>query len=125
MLTSDGSADRSADMRESFAAAADKAGMPVALPTLAQLQTHGWAAKTLVDAPPADLATIARQNGGEAAIAGRMVFSEKTLGWVTSWRMQHQGKTYRWGERGVNFDAAFRGALFGAAQIVAGHGAPI
>jgi hypothetical protein len=124
MLASDGVADKSADMRESFAAAADKAGMPVALPTLAQLQAHGWTAKTLADAKSADLATIARQDGGDVAVAGRMVFSEKTLGWVTTWRMAHQGRTYRWGERGVNFDAAFRNALFGAAQIVSGYGAP-
>jgi hypothetical protein len=124
MLASDGTADKSADMRAAFAEAADKAGMPVAFPTRAELAAHGFTAKTLFDARPADLATIARQHGGDVAIAGRMVFREKTLGWVTRWRMQHQGETYRWGERGVNFDAAFRNALFGAAQVVSGHGAP-
>jgi uncharacterized protein len=124
LLASDGSADRSADMREAVAAAADKAGLPVALPALAQLQAHGWTTKTLIDAPSADLDAIARQNGGDVAIAGRMEFAEKSLGWVTTWRMQHRGRAYRWGERGVNFDAAFRDALFGAAQVVSGHGAP-
>jgi hypothetical protein len=98
--------------------------MAIALPTRAELEARGWTAKTLADAKPADLAAIARQHGGDVAIAGRMVFSEKTLGWVTTWRMQRQGKTYRWGERGVNFDAAFRNALFGAAQVVSGHGVP-
>jgi uncharacterized protein len=124
MLASDGTADKSADMRESLAVAAGKAGLPVALPTLAQLQARGLTAETLADALPADLATIARHDGGDVAVSGRMVFREKTLGWITSWRMQHQGRTYRWGERGVNFDAAFRNALFGAAQVVSAHGAP-
>jgi uncharacterized protein len=124
MLASDAAADKSADMREAFAAAALKAGLPVAFPTLAQLGARGYTPKTVVDAEPADLATIARADGGDVAVAGRMVFSEQTLGWVTSWRMVYQGKAYGWGERGVNFDQAFRNALFGAAQIVTGHGAP-
>jgi hypothetical protein len=52
------------------------------------------------------------------------VFSDKALGWIASWRMEHRGKAYAWSVRGVNFDAAFRNALFGAAQILSGHGQP-
>jgi hypothetical protein len=124
MLASDGTADRSADMREALAAAAVKAGMPVALPKLAQLESRGWTAKTLGDASLSGLAAVARQNGGEVALAGRMVFSEKALGWVVNWRLERNGKPYGWSVRGVNFDAAFRNALFGAAQVLSGHGAP-
>jgi hypothetical protein len=124
MLASDATADRSSDMRESLAAAAVKSGMPVVLPTLGQLQSRGWTAKTLAGANPSGLAAVARENGGEVALAGRMAFSEKSLGWVAHWRLERKGKPYVWGIRGVNFDAAFRNALFGAAQVLSGHGAP-
>jgi hypothetical protein len=124
MLASDGTADRSADMREALTAAAVKAGMPVVLPTLEQLQSRGWTAKTLAGASPSGLVAVARQNGGEVALAGHMVFSEKTLGWVATWHLERNGNSYGWWVRGVNFDAAFRNALFGAAQVLSGHGAP-
>ena len=124
MLAGDGAVDRSVDMRSAFAAAAEKAGVTVDFPQLAQLETRGFAAKTLPEAALADLGTIARADGGDVAVAGRIVFSDAALGWIASWRLEDRGKVYEWGVRGVNFDAAFRNALFGAAQILSGHGQP-
>ena len=43
---------------------------------------------------------------------------------VTDVRMAYAGKSYTWQTRGVNFDAAFRHALAGAAQVMAGRGRP-
>ena len=57
-------------------------------------------------------------------MAGHIVFNETALGWIVKWRMAYGGKTYRWATRGVNFDAAFRHALAGAAQVMAGRGRP-
>jgi len=124
MLASDSVADRSEDMRSAFAAASEKAAIPVTFPTLAQLEARGWTAETLPNATLADLRAIARQDGGDVALAGRIVFREEKLGWIVRWRMEDGDKTYTWGVHGVNFDAAFRNALFGTAQILSGHGQP-
>ena len=122
MLTRDGTVDRSADMRSVFAAAAERVGLSVAFPAQAELAARGFTAKTLPDAPLAELAALA--GTGDVALRGRIVFSDAALGWIATWRMEEAGQRYRWGVRGVNFDAAFRNALFGAAQILSGHGQP-
>jgi len=124
MLASDSIADRSDDMRAAFTAASEKAAIPLAFPMLTQLEAHGWTAKSLPGAALADARAIAHDNGGDVAVIGSIVFSEQALGWVARWRMEDHGKAYVWGARGVNFDAAFRDALFGAAQILSGHGKP-
>ena len=125
ILTRDGAIDRSADMREAVAAAAAKAALPpVVLPTAAAIAARGWTVKTLDAVKPADAEALARADGADAAVAGHIVFSEKALGWIVRWRMAYGGNAYRWATRGVNFDAAFRHALAGAAQVMAGRGQP-
>jgi len=125
VLTRDGTIDRSDDMRFAVAAAAAKTGLPpVILPTEADLSARGWTVKTLDAVKPADAETLARAEGAGAAVAGHIVFNETALGWIVKWRMTYGGKTYRWATRGVNFDAAFRHALAGAAQVMAGRGRP-
>jgi hypothetical protein len=125
VLTRDGTVDRSDDMRFAVAAAAAKTGLPpVVLPAEADLLARGWTVKTLDAVKPADAEALARADGADAAVAGHIVFSEKALGWIVKWRMAYGGKTYRWATRGVNFDAAFRHALAGAAQVMAGRGRP-
>jgi len=121
MLASDGVADRSEDMRAALTAAAEKVAIPVALPTVAQLDTFGVDAGALPDAALAEAQAIA---GTDVLLAGRIVFSEAALGWVASWRMQHGRTLHAWGVRGVSFDDAFRNAMRGAAQVLSGHGAP-
>ena len=125
VLTRDGDIDRSRDMRAAFAAAADKAALPpVTFPSEAEVAARGWTFKTLPAVKAAEADAQARADGADAAIVGRIVFNEKALGWIVRWRMTHRGRTYRWGTRGVNFDAAFRHALSGAAQAMAGRGRP-
>jgi uncharacterized protein len=121
MLSSDGAEDRSADMRSALAAASERIGLTVRLPTLSELEGRGWTAKTLPDVAAGELAQVA---GRDVPIVGTMVFREKALGWIVEWRLSHGGKIVRWGARGINFDAAFRNAVFGAAQILSGHGQP-
>jgi hypothetical protein len=125
VLTRDGTVDRSDDMRFAVAAAAAKTGLPpVILPAEADLSARGWTVKTLDAVKPAEAETLARAEGADAAVAGHIVFNETALGWIVKWRMTYGGKTYRWATRGVNFDAAFRHALAGAAQVMAGRGRP-
>jgi hypothetical protein len=125
ILTRDGTIDRSADMREAFAAAAEKAALPpVTFPTEARIAARGWTYRTLPDVALDDAQALAREAAADATVVGHIVFSEKALGWIVDWRMVWRGRTYRWATRGVTFDAAFRHALFGAAQVMAGRGAP-
>jgi hypothetical protein len=125
VLTRDGGIDRSDDMRFAVAAAAAKTGLPpVILPAEADLSARGWTVKTLDAVKPPEAEALARADGGGAAVAGHIVFNETALGWIVKWRMAYAGKTYRWATRGVNFDAAFRHALAGAAQVMAGRGRP-
>jgi hypothetical protein len=124
MLASDSVLDRSVDMRSAFAAAAAKAGISVRFPKLTELEAHGWTANSLPHAALVDVAAIAGSNGGDVAVSGRIVFREEKHGWIATWRLEHRGKVYEWGVSGVNFDAAFRNAVFGAANILSGHGPP-
>jgi len=125
VLTRDGTIDRSDDMRFAVAAAAAKTGLPpVILPAEADLSARGWTVKTLDAVKPTEAETLARADGADAAVAGHIVFNETALGWIVTWRMAYAGKAYAWKTRGVNFDAAFRHALAGAAQVMAGRGRP-
>jgi len=125
VLTRDGAIDRSDDMRFAVNAAAAKAALPPAvLPSGADIAARGWSVKTLDAVKAADAEALAKADGAQAAVAGHIVFSEKALGWIVRWRMAYGGKSYVWSTRGVNFDAAFRHALAGAAQVMAGRGAP-
>jgi uncharacterized protein len=121
MLTSDSTEDRSEDMRSAFAADSEKSGLAVDLPKRSELEARGWSAKSL---PEIGLSQLAGVAGRDAPLAGRIVFREEALGWIADWRLLHGGKVYQWGVRGINFDGAFRNALFGAAQILSGHGQP-
>lgn len=100
------------DMREAMDAAAAQYGMPVVLPTRAQLARAGGVA--------ALLAAV----GADAAVAGTLDWNDDALGWTVGWTMAAGGTNHRWTAEAVSFDAAFRVAIGGAAQILSGHGAP-
>ena len=107
-------------MRDSFALGSEQLAMRVAFPTRA-------AASKLpaedLDAPGL-LIDAARASGGDKALSGRIKWSDADLGWVATWHLAHEGQTFDWTVRGVNFDEAFRVALRGAMQILSGNGAP-
>jgi uncharacterized protein len=118
-LASDG--EFGVDMRVALDTASDLVGLPVVLPneeTLAKLDNEIAA----LDAPALD--HMAQTTGGDIALAGTLAWSDEALGWVAEWRLDHSGEDYRWSVSGVSFDAAFRNALRGAAQILSGNGAP-
>jgi hypothetical protein len=110
--------------RDSLLAAADKRGMPIALPTAAQLSKSAIAAPALPTLPAAALAPLTAEQGGEIALVGHLVWSDADLGWATEWRLDWQGQPHRWRLRGVTFDEAFRRGIAGAAQLLAGNGDP-
>ena len=60
---------------------------------------------------------------GDTALIGTLYWIEQEFGWRADWRLVWQGD-HRWQIRGVGFDAAFRNAMEGSAQILSGHGEP-
>lgn len=118
-LASDSSGPSDADMRFSLAAAAERVGMPMALPTAAN------AAKAMPDAASIEAAAdVAAKGGEEAALTGRLAWSDEAKGWIADWRMDAGDKGYQWRRAGVSFDEAFRNGMRGAAQILSGNGQP-
>ncbi|MRX32892.1 DUF2066 domain-containing protein [Aminobacter sp. MDW-2] len=124
MLASDSIAPRDEDMRAALVSAADKAALPLLLPSQQQLMHAGLSASTLAKADPARLGTLARMAGGERALVGTIVWNSKPAGWVAEWRIADASPATRWGISGVGFDDAFRNAVSGAAQVLSGHEAP-
>jgi hypothetical protein len=94
------------DQREALAAAAAKYGLPYTLPG-----AEGPAA-----GQPKDEAGVPLQ--------GSLVWTERSGGWVGSWRLVRRYRRYGWHVRGVSFDEAFRDMMRGCLQILSGHGPP-
>lgn len=123
LLTKDGT--QSPYMLQSLLAAALPMTMSVDVPTEAAIEHSGLNAGNLDRAEPSDLFAAARDAGGDLPLVGDLVWSDKDLGWVASWRLDRVGATTRWGERGISFDDAFRDAVKGAMQALSGHGDPM
>jgi uncharacterized protein len=108
---------------ESLAAAAEKRGIPILIPSMRELAVHRVAWEDLTG-DMAGFDGIARGLGADVALAGQLTWEEQELGWAASWSLVAAGVVHRWQIRGVTFDAAFRNALGGSAQILSGHGDP-
>lgn len=106
-----------AEQRGSLAEAAAQYGMPLHVPSEAELAAWGVAPGGFPEprAAPAD---------GQMLVAGTLEFTEAAPGWTGHWRMRWHGTDYVWGVSGVNYDAAFRSLLRGATRVAAGRGAP-
>lgn len=111
-------------MRDSFAAASERIGLAIALPSRALIDRTGLVAGQLGDADLAALDNIAKEAGGDQVLAGTLIWSDAARGWIADWRLALDGKTYRWRVAGVSFDDAFRNALRGAVQVLSGNGEP-
>jgi len=119
-----GDGDESPYMKDSFLAAAAPLGMEIMVPQKAALIEAGMDFETLQAADAIRLNAIAKRAGGDLALAGSIVWSDRDLGWVADWRLAPAGQTHRWQIRGVSFDEAFRNAMRGAVQILSGNGSP-
>jgi len=106
-----------ATQRGSLAAAAAWYGLPLRVPSEAELAGWGVAAG---DFP----SPRAEPEEGRALVAGTLYFDEATPGWVGSWRMRWGAVDYAWGISGVNYDKAFRSLMGGVARVASGRGAP-
>lgn len=108
---------------QSLAAAAEKRGIPILMPSTQDLAMHRIAWEDLTG-DMAGFGVLARALGADVALAGQLIWEEQELGWAASWSLLEPGGVHRWQIRGVTFDAAFRNAFGGSAQILSGHGDP-
>ncbi len=121
-LASDGAFGR--DQRDSLEAVSWQTGMPVTLPSEADLAREGITAGNLSSAEPETLDRLAKALGADLALTGKLVWNKSTLGWAADWRLLEAGKTHDWRVTDVNFDDAFRNALRGSALVLSGNGEP-
>jgi len=121
VLTSDG--ERGLEQKLSLQAAAQKRGMSIVLPTASMLAAAGVRFDGLSAIGFERWGPIAKDAGGDTALIGTLFWIAAEFGWRADWRLVWQGD-HRWQIRGVTFDAAFRNAMEGSAQILSGHGEP-
>jgi uncharacterized protein len=119
-----GDADEGFDQRESFISAAWLTGMPMTLPSTAAFSEAGMTAEKLPMADPGELTKFARASGGGIVLVGSIAWNKGMLGWKGDWQLYSDDGPHHWQIRNVNFDAAFRSAMRGAAQVLSGNGEP-
>jgi hypothetical protein len=112
------------DQRESFMSAAWLTGMPMTLPSAVAFKEAGMTAEKLPTADLGKLTKIARASGGGIVLVGSIAWNKGMLGWKGDWQLYSNGGPHHWQIRNVNFDAAFRSAMRGAAQVLSGNGEP-
>ncbi|HXY99285.1 MAG TPA: DUF2066 domain-containing protein [Stellaceae bacterium] len=121
VLAEDG--ERGLGQRQSLAAAAARRGLVLLLPQAAVLSARHVTYRRLAAMGSSRRRALARESGGEAALAGTLVWTEAALGWTARWHFSWRGRAYRWHLRGVSFDDAFRHVVDRAVAVLSGHGA--
>jgi len=114
--------DSSASMRESFTAAAERYGVPIAFAETSRL--GGLTFESLAAENAETLAALAHAVGADLPLVGSLVWSDAELGWIADWRLVRNGTASSWQIRGISFDDAFRDAIRGSAQVLSGNGSP-
>ena len=117
-------ARRDNGQRDSLLLQARRSGIPVALPTQAEIKSAGLDLEIISRAEPQSLGSAAHGVGADLPLVGAMRFSEEMHGGIADGRLATNDRTYKWQVRGVNFDEAFRSAMRGAALILSGKGQP-
>lgn len=118
ILTADG--ERDFAPRLALADASRRRGLPILLPSAAELGSLAYDRL----APGPDLDRRAAAMGGSLALVGHLVWSDATFSWQADWAFLWHGTAHRWQRPAENFDAGFRQGLEGVAQILSGHGEP-
>jgi uncharacterized protein len=121
VLSSDG--DRGLEQKLSLQAAAYKRGISIVLPAASMLAAADVRFDRLSKIDLERWQALGKDAGGDTALIGTLFWIEQEFGWRADWRLVSHGD-HRWQIRGVNFDAAFRNAMEGSAQILSGHGEP-
>jgi uncharacterized protein len=120
LLSGDGVFDP--DMREALANAAQRYGLTVNLPSVADLQFNQINIDTAEITPADRFLRVAELSDSELPLVGDLRWSDAALGWIANWRLAVNGRGHHWSVSGVNYDEAFRNAVRGAARLLSGNG---
>jgi hypothetical protein len=112
------------DMAEALNDAAIRYGMTVELPTMVTLQQHKIALDNAVKTSNDVLQDIAKTSNAELPVVGDLNFSDAARGWIATWRLDANGRRFRWSVHGVNYDEAFRNGVRGVMRALSGNGKP-
>jgi uncharacterized protein len=123
LLSSDGVFDP--DMREALGNAAERYGLTVNLPSVADLQVNQINIDTAEITQADRLLRVTELSDSELPLVGDLRWSDAALGWVANWRLAVNGRGHRWSVSGVNYDEAFRNAVRGAMRVLSGNGGPL
>jgi hypothetical protein len=112
------------DQRESLASASWQVGIPVTLPSEADLAKEGLTPDVLAAIDPGKLEMVTKGMGADLVLLGSLVWNKGASGWVAQWRLFDGQTLHQWKVKDVTFDDAFRNALRGSALILSGNGEP-
>lgn len=119
-----GTAEAGDLQRQSFQDASWKYALEVVIPSEYRLQQAGLTIDNLPNASLRQLRPLTDASVGETPLLGLLAWDKALLGWKARWRIAAGGEEHSWGIEGVNFDAAFRNAVGGAAQLLSANGTP-
>jgi uncharacterized protein len=122
LLSADGS--DGPGQREALAAAAEKRGIPVVLPSAATLAAARLTVGGVSRLNFTGAEAAAQASGAELPLVGRLVRPAPARPWNVDWYLTVDRKMHHWRVQGLSFDEAFRKGIEGAEQILSGHGAP-
>lgn len=112
LLAADGA--HGSDLRASFEDASTRFAIPIVFASEADLSAI---APEKVDAIPQEtLAGLKSRLGADAILVGHLDWETNEPGWRAVWRLPLGAQDKSWEIAGVNFDAAFRNAIGGAAK---------
>ena len=114
LLTEGG--EHGADQRAAFADASTRYAIPVSFPTEVDLATAGIGTGSLDNASFETLELLRGKLHVDALLLGHLEWNKTELGWTGTWRVPQKLDLGSWNIHGVNFDAAFRDAVGGAAK---------
>ncbi|WP_322419220.1 DUF2066 domain-containing protein [Mesorhizobium huakuii] len=114
MLAADGA--HGSDLRASFADASARFSIPVIFAKEADLAAAAIAPGRIDELSAEKLMTLKSRLGADAILVGRLDWETNEPGWHATWRLPLSAKDASWAIAGVNFDAAFRAAVGGAAK---------
>jgi hypothetical protein len=112
-----------AGMRDAFGDASRRFAVAVVFPSAAEVGEASVSYGGIAQPDAARLAGLAHRLGADHVLAGRLEWVAAEHGWRGRWALADLPGAPAWQISGVNFDAAFRNALGGAAKILSGRDA--
>jgi uncharacterized protein len=104
------------DQRASFADASAHFAIPIVFAKESDLAAAGITVMSIDSVPPDELQALQQQAYADAILLGHLDWDAKAMGWHATWSMPLKSGAEKWETNGVNFDAAFRDAVGGAAK---------